>query len=183
MKTFVEIGCCDFDTLRDLCDSGWKGVMVDPYKPYLNNITDHENLTKVNTAVGLYNGKTTFKRVTDEFIKIVGDDDYKGMGTITNVTALTTNKTIKGNIETYEVPLTTFDSLLTSLKITTIDYLKIDTEGMDFDILKSIDYTKYNINIIKMEHNYCDDKLVINFLTHNGYHCELFENDIIAIKK
>ena len=105
------------------------------------------------------------------------------MGTITNVTTLDTSKILKDNLEIYEVPLTTFNTMLTSLGITTIDYLKIDTEGMDFDILKSIDYTKYKINIIKMEHNYCDDELVIKFLTNNGYHCELFKNDIIAIKK
>jgi|TARA_R110000772_G_scaffold212208_4_gene322780 FkbM family methyltransferase len=183
MKTFVEIGCCDFNTLRDLCDSGWRGIMVDPHKPYLDNISDHENLTKVNTAVGLYDGKTTFKRISDEYIKSVDDENYKGMGTITNVTTLDTSKILKDNLEIYEVPLTTFNTMLTSLGITTIDYLKIDTEGMDFDILKSIDYTKYNINIIRMEHTYCDDKLVIDFLNHNGYHCELFKNDIIAIKK
>jgi len=183
MKTFVEIGCCDFNTLRSLCDSGWRGIMVDPYKPYLDNISDHENLTKINSAIGLYDGKTTFKRVTDEFITKTGDKDYKGMGTITNITTLDTNKKLKSHLETHEVSLTTFNTMLSSLGITKIDYLKIDTEGMDFDILKSIDYTKYKINIIRMEHTYCDDKLVINFLENNGYHCELFKNDIIAIKK
>ncbi len=183
MKTFVEIGCCDFDTLRPLCDSKWRGIMVDPHKPYLDNIPDHENLTKINSAIGLYNGKTNFKRITDEYIKIIGDNDYKGMGTISDVTILDTTNYYEGRLETHVVKLMTFESLMSDLKITDIDYLKIDTEGMDFDILKSIDYTKYKINIIKMEHNYCDDELVIKFLTNNGYHCELFKNDIIAIKK
>jgi FkbM family methyltransferase len=183
MKTFVEIGSCDFNTLRVLCDDGWKGIMVDPYKPYLDNIESHENLTKVNKAVGLYNGKVKFKKLKDDYIKEMGDTDLKGMGTITNVTTLETFSGFNDHIETYDVDLITFDSMLSSLNVTTIDYLKIDTEGMDFDILKSIDYTKFNINIIRMEHTYCDDKLVIDFLNHNGYHCELFKNDIIAIKK
>ena len=183
MKTFVEIGTCDFDTLRHLCDSGWRGVMVEPYQPFLDNIEDHENLTKINKAVGLYNGTTTYKRVTDVDLEKMGDESYKGMGTISNNTTFDTTEDYVGKLETHKVELTTFDSLMTKLKISEIDYLKIDTEGMDFDILKSIDYTKYKINVIKMEHSYCDEKLVIDFLNNNGYHCELFIDDIIAIKK
>ena len=183
MKTFVEIGTCDFDTLRHLCDSGWRGVMVEPYQPFLENIEDHQNLTKINKAVGLYNGTTIYKRVTDVDLEKMGDESYKGMGTISNVTTFDTTEDYVGKLEKHTVELTTFDSLMTKLKISEIDYLKIDTEGMDFDILKSIDYTKYKINIIKMEHSYCDEKLVVDFLNNNGYHCELFIDDIIAIKK
>jgi hypothetical protein len=38
MKTFLEIGTCDFDTLNFLSDAGWRGVMVEPVKKYLNNV-------------------------------------------------------------------------------------------------------------------------------------------------
>lgn len=185
MKTFVEIGCCDFNTLRDLCDSGWKGIMIDPHQPYLDNIEDHENLIKINKAVGLYNGKTTYKRINDCYIEKTKDHDYKGMGTITNLTSLDTTKDYEGYIETHIVELTTIMDLLNTLKINKIDYLKIDTEGMDFDILKSIDYNSIEINFIKMEHKhfYCDEQHVINFLSDKGFHCEPFPDDIMAIKK
>ena len=183
MKTFVEIGTCDFDTLRSLCDSGWKGVMVEPYQPFLDNIENHQNLTKVNKAVGLYNGTGTYRKVKQEFVEKWGDNAYNGMGTITNITTFDSTKDYIDSLEEHEVSLITFDTLMTEYGITEIDYLKIDTEGMDFDILKSIDYTKYKINVIKMEHSYCDENLVIDFLNNNGYHCELFIDDIIAIKK
>lgn len=183
MKTFVEIGCCDFDTLRPLCDKGWSGVMIDPYRPYLDNIEDHKNLTKINLAVALYEGSTEYTRINDSFIEEKGDYFHKGMGTITNITTIKSTDYFEGYLETHKVETITFDKLMTKLGITEIDYLKIDTEGMDFDILKSIDYNKYKINLIKMEHSYCDEKLVIQFLTNNGYHCELFPDDIMAIKK
>lgn len=183
MKTFVEIGCCDFDTLRHLCDDGWKGVMVDPYQPYLNNIEDHENLIKVNKAIALFEGETTYKRVTDKYLEIMDDHSYKGMGTITNVTPFDWTDDYVGYLEDHTVPTTTIMSLLKELDISKIDYLKIDTEGMDFDILKSIDYNSIEINFIKMEHSYCDEQLVMDFLSNKGFHCELFTDDIIAIKK
>lgn len=183
MKTFVEIGCCDFDTLRHLCDYGWRGVMIDPYQPYLDNIEDHENLIKVNKAVGLYDGEITFRRVNTESIDEWDDESYKGMGTITTVTPFDSTDDYVGRLEHHTVPLTTFMTLINELKIKKIDYLKIDTEGMDFDILKSIDYNSIEINFIKMEHSYCDEQLVMDFLSNKGFHCELFTDDIIAIKK
>jgi FkbM family methyltransferase len=183
MKTFVEIGTCDFDTLRPLCDSGWRGIMVEPYQPFLDNIEDHDNLIKVNNAVGLYDGTTSYRKVKQELVEKLVDESYKGMGTITSITPFDTSNDYIDKLEEHQVSVITFDTLMTTLDITEIDYLKIDTEGMDFDILKSIDYIKYKINVIKMEHSYCDEKLVIDFLINNGYHCELFIDDIIAIKK
>lgn len=156
---------------------------MDPYKPFLDNIKDHENLIKINKAVGLYNGKTTYKKISDEFIEKTGEYDYRGMGTITEITPIHNNKIFKGNIETYIVDLITIMDLLNNLKINKIDYLKLDTEGMDFDILKSIDYNSIDINLIKMEHNFTDENLVIDFLSNRGFHCEMFDYDIIAIKK
>lgn len=183
MKTFVEIGTCDFDTLRPLCESGWKGYMVEPYQPFLDNIEDHDNLTKINNAVGLFDGEVTYRKVKDEVIEQWDDDTYKGMGTVTTITRFDTDDAYKDVVEEHVAQQITFDTLMTTLNINEITYLKIDTEGMDFDIIKSIDYDKYEINFIKMEHSYCDEKLVIDFLENKGYHCELFIDDIIAIKK
>ena len=100
----------------------------------------------------------------------------------------------------------TFDKLCTDLGITTIDYLQIDTEGFDSEIINSIDLEKYHIRAIRYEkwnfdpecftkyhsehcHKYGKNgmKLVQDKL--DSHHYKLIEisdqdgNDIIAIKQ
>ena len=52
-----------------------------------------------------------------------------------------------------------------------IDYLSIDSEGSELDILKSFDFSKRKINIISVEHNYhpINRKEIHNILTKVGY--------------
>jgi FkbM family methyltransferase len=181
MKTFIEIGTCDFDTLRPLCDKGWRGVMVEAWCPYLQNIPDHENLTKVCVAVGPENGTAKFWKVKDDVLENSARD-YRGMGTIRNNSVLETNSYYEDKVEWYDVNVATFDTIMSKFGITEIDYLKLDTEGMDFKILKTIDYEKYDIKVIKCETKFVFKEELFSFLDEKGYHIESFPNDIIAIK-
>jgi hypothetical protein len=45
----------------------------------------------------------------------------------------------------------TFDKICSIHNITNIDYLQIDTEGFDSEIIKMIDLCKYKINKIRFE--------------------------------
>lgn len=54
----------------------------------------------------------------------------------------------------------------------TIDYLSIDLEGIDFDIMKNINLKKYIINNISIEHLHMtkkQKKTLVNHLNFNGY--------------
>ena len=51
-----------------------------------------------------------------------------------------------------------------------IDYLSIDTEGSEFDILENFDFDKYRIRIVTCEHNYSPMRERLHSLfTKNGY--------------
>lgn len=45
----------------------------------------------------------------------------------------------------------TFDTICDNLKISSIDYLQIDTEGFDYEIIKMINLDKYDIKQIRYE--------------------------------
>ena len=59
-------------------------------------------------------------------------------------------------------------SILEKYDIVNIDFLSIDTEGSELDILKVLDFNKYNINVITIEDNYNDPKLM-TFFIERGY--------------
>ena len=51
-----------------------------------------------------------------------------------------------------------------------IDYLSIDTEGSEFEILQAHNFKKFKFNIITVEHNYTEQrKKIFELLTANGY--------------
>ena len=51
-----------------------------------------------------------------------------------------------------------------------IDYLSIDTEGSEFDILSSFDFAAYDIRLITVEHNHTDKRQeLFDLLTSKGY--------------
>ena len=51
-----------------------------------------------------------------------------------------------------------------------IDYLSIDTEGSEYEILKTFDFDKYKVKIITCECNYTPTRnKIYSLLSANGY--------------
>ena len=57
--------------------------------------------------------------------------------------------------------------ILEEHKIKNIDFLSIDTEGSELDILSTIDFDKYIIDVITIEDNYNDP--TNDFFKERGY--------------
>jgi len=68
--------------------------------------------------------------------------------------------------------------------ITHVDLLSIDTEGGELDILKSIDFLKYNIDVVIVENIY-NDSQYDEFLCSKGYKLitKLLRDQIYVIQK
>jgi len=76
----------------------------------------------------------------------------------------------------------TFDEICKKHNITEIDYLQIDTEGFDTEIIKMIDLSKYKINQIRFEKWGFDIKCFTDY--HNELANELGINGLnIALDK
>jgi hypothetical protein len=59
-----------------------------------------------------------------------------------------------------------------------IDYLSLDVEGSEFKVLSTIDFNKYQINVMTIEDNYNDlniTRLLVNnnFILHTQLSCDL----------
>ncbi|NCG23063.1 MAG: hypothetical protein GWP47_02885 [Actinobacteria bacterium] len=56
---------------------------------------------------------------------------------------------------TYDVETISLNDLLAKYQCPRrIDYLSIDTEGSEFEILEHFDFSSYEISVITVEHNY-----------------------------
>ena len=64
-------------------------------------------------------------------------------------------KDIKSKIKKYKLKTTTFDKIIPLDEV--IDYLSIDIEGGEMEVLKSIDFKKYTIKVISVENNNPDN--------------------------
>ena len=63
-----------------------------------------------------------------------------------------------------DIECRTFDSIV---DVYDIDFLSLDTEGNELKILQSIDFNKYNIDVITVENNDYDNKFINFFSTKN----------------
>jgi|SRR6056300_577012 FkbM family methyltransferase len=179
MKTFLEIGSCDFDTLSYLSKYGWSGVIVEPIKKYFNNLTIEENIHYVNAAVDWEDGTTTMWTADDSLVSI--DRDYAGMSSICNKDyKLPTGEYVLTN--PIEVQTISFKTLIGMTQLKHIDYLKIDTEGYDLEILKMFPWDEMKPSFIKFESKHIDIDTAVDLLTYHGYHCEVDVENTYAIK-
>tara|TARA_B100000780_G_C20781390_1_gene310300 strand:+ start:75 stop:314 length:240 start_codon:yes stop_codon:yes gene_type:complete len=64
-----------------------------------------------------------------------------------------------------------------------IDYLSIDTEDSEFEILKNFDFNNYKFRVITCEHNFNKNReKIYKLLTANGYRRK-FEDWYVLEKK
>ena len=68
-----------------------------------------------------------------------------------------------------KVDCLTLNQLFDKHALTNIDILYIDAEGLDFELIKSIDFNRFNIINIIYEHLHIDGEEAIKFLESKGY--------------
>jgi FkbM family methyltransferase len=79
------------------------------------------------------------------------------------------------------VPCYRIDSVLADRGVSTVDYLSIDVEGAELQVLQGIDFTKVRVNVIGVERSRCFGD-VYRLLTDAGfdYHGLLFFDEIFV---
>tara|TARA_R110000796_G_scaffold202696_2_gene318976 strand:- start:1713 stop:2261 length:549 start_codon:yes stop_codon:yes gene_type:complete len=181
MKTFLEIGSCDFDTLSYLSHYGWRGIILEPIPTYFNNLKFEENIHYINAAIYPTDGVTTMTCAEDDVVD--RDHDFAGMSSVYNNTNPLLTKKV-------EVKTICFETLFKVTNITEIDYLKIDTEGYDGEVLQMFPWDICKPKYIKFEsvhlHSqgpspiFLEDTLKL--VRSHGYHIEMGATDTYAIK-
>ena len=172
---FIEIGTSDFDSLI-FNNDGKVGLCVEPLKYYIDRLPDNPNVTKSNYALTNFDGSIEIFWVKPEdIIKYELPNWARGCNSINKPHP--TIKSLLGEshneiISVDRVECITWSSLIKLYNISSIDFLKIDTEGHDAIILE--EYLKVcdsNPNLLAnkiiFENNSLADKNKISELIDN----------------
>lgn len=88
------------------------------------------------------------------------------------------------DIEADNVPCSSLMSLIDQYKLENLDYLQIDTEGFDDEIIKMIDFSKCRPKIIKFEVHHLSverKNLILKLLTEQRYKIIDERRDMLAV--
>jgi len=185
-KVFLEIGTCDFDTCLPLAEQGWKGYMVEADPKYAEKITSQTKQYDVevsNQAITDYDGYIRFHTTLETTDSDTGWT--RGIGHVASDnhigSRLLDEEVNKRFIDqTITVPCSTLDTYIEETGIDRIDFMKIDVEGHEVNVLASYSWD-VKPTFIKVEHSHIDDIRMCNLLRAQGYMVWTELNDIYGV--
>lgn len=164
---FVEFGATDGVLLSNSYllekEFGWRGICAEPNPKFFKNLQINRNCTVSNECIGA---------TTGEKVRFVFAQEYGGMQ------KHMADDMHKGKREAYldqgqEVELETIslhDFLIKYNAPKKIDYLSIDTEGSEFEILKNFSFDEWDILYFSIEHNFTSQReSILALMNSNGY--------------
>lgn len=169
--TFVEIGADDgvrFSNCKFFEDYlGWNGIAIEARKDAYSKLIKNRGCLCVNAVLSDKEEETEFLDIKGYGIGLSGLINKYDKRHIERIHNEVKNPNNKG-YDKIIVNTEKLSNILEKQNIYNIDFLSIDTEGSELDILKTLDFTKFNIDVITIEDNY-NDRNIIDFFTKKGY--------------
>ena len=190
--TVLDLGANDgvfLSNSRAFIENGWKGVLLEagkkPYERLFNLYSTSNNVQIINCAISTENGVATFY----ESGSLISDSDC---GLVSSIVPTETERWRNAGTQfvSYQVACKTFKSLFGSNNESLIDeniqfeFISIDIEGMDYQILTQIDLTKYGCKCLCVEFNGIEKQKYVDYVSLHGMEL-IHENpeNLIFVKK
>jgi len=162
---FVEFGGTDGVELSNSYlmekEFGWSGIVAEPAK-YWHNALRKNREYFIETACVWKDSYSTLS---------FNEVNARVFSTINLFSESDLHSETRKNGKTYDVETISLNDLLIKYDAPRIiDYLSIDTEGSEFEILNGFDFSGHSFRVITCEHNYTPmRKQIFDLLTKNGY--------------
>ena len=162
---FVEFGAASGVDLSNTYllekQFGWNGILAEPARCWHKSIAANRNCHVETDCVWIDSHSTlTFN-----------ESDSSELSTIEQYASGDLHTDTRKAGRTYQVKTISLVDLLDKYNAPkVIDYLSIDTEGSELDILNSFDFSKYQFKVITCEHNFTPAReKIFDLLTRNNY--------------
>ena len=187
MSTFLDVGSHHGETIKTFK----KNFIIENilafepskinFKILEKNYRDEHSVKLFNIAIGEKRGKINLQQHYDsESSTIVQIDQntnyYKKKNFYLNFLNIKKNK-----LDLQQVEIDRLDNILKNEKIKLVDILKIDTEGYDFHVIKSMGDLLKNVKFIYFEHHF--HNMLIKNYTLSNIHNYLEKNNFKKVFK
>ena len=164
---FVEFGATDGVLLSNSWllekEFGWQGICAEPNPKFFAKLKGNRQCKVADHCIAGYSGKQIDFIFADAFggsVEYVNDDEhgnkrtaYRAVGQVSTLTGVSLN-----------------DFLQQQGAPSDIDYLSIDTEGSEFEILEHFPFDQWSIRLLTVEHNFTERRSAIrSLLAGHGY--------------
>jgi FkbM family methyltransferase len=162
---FVEFGSADGVALSNSYllekEFGWSGILCEPSRSW------HEDLNRNRSCT--IELRCVYSRTGEQ---IGFSENYIGeLSGITEISGDDHHGLINRTTESYQVETISLLDLLRQHNAPKhVDFLSVDTEGSEFEILNAFDFSQYTFGAICVEHNYLENRTKVQqLLAANGY--------------
>ena len=163
---FVEIGayngidgsnCYFFEKFLN-----WSGIAIEPSPSQFLALQKNRKCKCVNKAVAKKSEKIEFIDVVKGYTQMSGINNSSYQKTLEII-----NKDLRTVLDKKIIEAATFSEIVEYNYL--IDYLSIDVEGGEMDILESIDFDLYKIKVLSIENNYPSEINYEKYLSEKGF--------------
>lgn len=150
---FLEIGTSDFDTEIEKCALTSRGVSIEPVQFYLDRLPNKQNVQKICCAISDSDGTANIYSLYDHVrVKYNLPNWVRGCNRMNEPHPTVEKLLVQNNIVSdgnvwriEEIPKLSFESLVKHIGLERLIYLKLDTEGHDCVIMKSLAHCIRNV--------------------------------------
>lgn len=166
---FLDIGAHDGETYSNSFFfekyRKWQGVCVEPNPHVYNKLIKIRNSFNYNACIGNENKIVDFSKIEGYSEMLSGVTSSYNKEHLDRIKKEITK--FGGKVEVIKSEMILLEDIV-ELKNKIIDFISIDTEGNELDILKSINYKNHHISCIVVENNYNNIE-IDNLLTSKGF--------------
>ncbi len=183
--TFLDVGAHDGVTISNTFflekNRNWNGICIEAQPIEFEKLKKNRNSICINVAVSNFEGEVDFTYVEGYANMLSGISNEYNQTHIDRIKGEVNH--YGGKINTIKVPVKKLQTILDENNIVDIDFCSLDTEGSEFNIIKSIDFEKTNIKVFIIENNY-KETYIQDYLETKDYQLyKKLEWDDVFIKK
>jgi len=161
---FLDIGAfdgCNLSNTRRLMERGWQGVCIEPspmvFPKLVSNLKQFPEVACLQFAIGNHTGRQKF---------------YDNRNAVASLVPEHVNIWKKDqDFEPTEVDVMTFEDFVRKtwpIGQVRFGFISIDVEGLDYEVLKQIDFGLYETQMVCVENNGKDEQKYVDLVERQG---------------